>query len=83
LKRRVRRERRGAFEERRYGHETAAALRSSCAALKVRRHGFVRLGGRERAVPRAAVGGELGIAHLRQRVVYPPSFVERRGPVDR
>ena len=75
--------RRRPLEQRRCGREAAAALRSSCGALEVGGHGFVRAGGGERAVPRAAVGGELGIAHLRQRVVYAPSFVERRGSVDR
>ena len=38
------------------------SLRASCGAFQVGGHGFVRLGGGERAVPRAAVGGELGIA---------------------
>ena len=71
------------FEQRRRGREAAAALGSSCGALEVGGHGFVRSGGGERAVPGAAVGGELGIAHLRQRVVHAPSFVERRGSVYR
>ena len=76
LERRVGGQRRRPLEERRCGREAAAALRSSCGALEVGGHGFVGSGGGECAVPGAAVGGELGIAHLRQRVVHAPSFVE-------
>ena len=64
-----------ALEKGRCGREPAAALRSSCGALEVGGHGLVRSGGGECAVPRATVGGELGIARLRQRDVRAPSFV--------
>ena len=83
LKDRVRRQSRRSLEERRSGRETTATLRSPCGALQVGRHGLVRFGSRKGAVPGTAVGGELGIAHLRQRVVHAPPFVERRGSVHR
>ena len=83
LEGRVRGQSRRSLEERRSGRETTAALRSPCGAFQVGGHGLVRFGSREGAVPGAAVGGELVIAHVRQRVVHAPSFVERRGSVHR
>ena len=76
LQHRVRGQRARPLEERRRGHEAAAASRLSCGALEVAGDGLVRSGGRESAVPGALVGGEFGVAHLRQRVVDATSFVE-------
>jgi hypothetical protein len=78
----VRGQRGRALEERRRGRDAAAALRASGRALEVGGHGLVRSGGRQGAVPGAAVGGEHGIAHLRERVVDAPSLVDRCGLVD-
>ncbi len=79
----VRGQSRRSLEERRSGSETTASLGSPCGTFQVGGHGLVRFGSREGAVPGAAVGGELWIAHLRQRVVDAPSFVGRRGSVNR
>ena len=63
--------------------EAAASLRASCGTLQFGRHAFVWPGSGEGAVPGATLGGELGIAHLRQCVVDAPSLVEGRGSIDR
>jgi hypothetical protein len=83
LEGRVRGQRGRPLQECRAGRDAAAALRSCCGAFQFGGHGLVRFGSREGAMPGAAVGGELGIAHLRQRVVHTPSLVERRGSVHR
>ena len=71
------------LEECRGCRETTATLRSLCGAFQVCGHGLVRFSSRKGSVPGAAVGGELVIAHLRQRVVHPPSFADRRGSIYR
>ena len=63
------------LEERRCGREPAAALRSSRGALERGGDGFVGSCGGECAVPGVAVGVELEIAHLGERLVRAPSFV--------
>ena len=83
LDRRVRGQRRRPFQEDSSGREPGAVLHAYRTAFQLGRHGLVRLGDGQPAVPRAAVGGELGIARLCQRVVGPTSFAGGRGPVHR
>ena len=67
-------QRRRSFQKGRSGRCPAAGLRSFCAAFQVGRDAFIRFSSRESAVPRAAVGGEVGIARVRERRVRAVSF---------
>ena len=81
--RRVRGQRGGALQEGRRRGDPTAGLRAAGRTLELGGDVLVRSRCRQRAVPRAAIGVGVRIAHLGEGFVHPLSAAERRGPVDR
>ena len=81
--RRVRGQRDGALQEGGRGGDPAASLRPAGRALELGGDVLVRSCRRQCAVPRAAIGVGVRIAHLGEDLVHPLPAAERRGPVDR
>ena len=62
--------------------DAAAALRPAGGALELGRDVLVGPGRRLRAMPGTAIGIDVGVGGLRQRLVHAAAVLRRRGPVD-
>ena len=79
--RRVGRQSGRAIQNAAYARQTAAGLRASCGVLEFGGNLFVGAECCLRAVPSAAIRIDLGVGHLRERLVHSRAIAQRRHPI--